>query len=114
MNDQTSKATSSNQHHDPRCHTNSFVAFSVYHTQGSKAPEPWHFCGAGSGAGGKRAGSSIAEGFISENYRLLLSSMVQHPAVVTVAEVVTVAAMSLKRRHANQHHVACPIPRVLF
>ena len=38
--------------------------------------------------------------------------MVQYPAVVTVAEVVTVAGMSLKRRHANQHHVACPIPRV--
>ena len=28
--------------------------------QGSKAPEPWHFCGASSGAGGKSAGSAGA------------------------------------------------------
>ena len=41
-------------------------SLSEYHGQGSKAPEPWHFCGAGSGG---------AEGSITENCRLLLSSM---------------------------------------
>ena len=35
--------------------------------QGSKAPETWHFRGAGSGAGGKRAGSRRAEGRIRKN-----------------------------------------------
>ena len=74
--------------------------------QGSKAPEPWHFWGAGSGAGGKRTGSGGADCSIPENCRLLLPSMVQHPAVVTIAEVVTVAGMSLQRTRANQHCVA--------
>ena len=64
--------------------------------QGSKAPEPWRICEAGSGAGGKRAGTGGANSSIPENYGLLLSSTVQHPAVVTVAEVIAVAAMSLR------------------
>ena len=34
----------------------------VCHRQDSKAPEPWHFCGASSGAGGKRAGFGGAGG----------------------------------------------------
>ena len=37
--------------------------------QGSKAPETWHFRGAGSGAGGKRASSRGAEGRIRKKSR---------------------------------------------
>ena len=36
--------------------------------QGSKAPEPWHFGGASSGAEGKRAGSGGAGGSIPGKY----------------------------------------------
>ena len=67
----------------------------------------------GSGAGGKRAGSGGAKGSIPKDCLLLLSSMVQHPAVVTITEVVTVAGMSLQRRRANQHPVACPTARAV-
>ena len=56
-----------------------------YQCQGSKAPQPWHFCGASSGARGKRAGSGRAWGSIPGKCRLLPSHMVQHPAQPSLA-----------------------------
>ena len=47
---------------------------------GSKAPEPWHFGGASSGAGGNRAWGSTPD-----KCRLLLSSMGQHPVPPSLA-----------------------------
>ena len=47
--------------------------------QDSKAPEPLHFCGASSGAGGNGAGSGGAGGRIPVKSRLLRSDMFPHP-----------------------------------